>query len=418
MTSLQLPPIAPSAYQQALETGATPPRLSTDTVRFWSDYNHLFYHPRSIVQLNEYELNSSLMPFELWGTGEELFQNLDREHDLLDRDLRPFLEECDQLQGLQIFSSTDDAWGGFAARYLERVFDELGKGCRWMFGLTNGSAPGRQRQMIQLTNFAQSIYMLDSITSVHIPLSVPNRLPSNMEFDRSSLWHTSALQSTLMESITLPTRLRADNSSHATFDQLEATLNYDGHRRIATAGMSIEDPGKLGAEVNGNGTHDTRMTNGVTEEDHEDVEAKSDIDMFPVISSGSRQSVSRVHTFSRIESLRGNWDISQNMEDADVNQRNRFADGPRRGLHKSQLLFPMLPSYPQVFRFGDAFDNVAVNASLSTNTHVADRVRSLERSVRAVIGVDEREALCDGLSTIAEEYEEGWDFSDDDDEGD
>ncbi|KAI7160071.1 tubulin nucleotide-binding domain-like protein, partial [Hortaea werneckii] len=113
--SLQLPPIAPSGYQQALDQGVEPPPLTNETVRFWSDYNHLFYHPRSIVQLNEYELNSSLMPFEKWATGEELFDNLDREHDILDRDLRPFLEECDQLQALQILTSLDDAWGGFTA---------------------------------------------------------------------------------------------------------------------------------------------------------------------------------------------------------------------------------------------------------------------------------------------------------------
>ena len=70
--SLQLPPIAPSSYQQALDQGIEPPQLTTETVRFWSDYNHLFYHPRSIVQLNEYELNSELMPFEKWQTGDEL----------------------------------------------------------------------------------------------------------------------------------------------------------------------------------------------------------------------------------------------------------------------------------------------------------------------------------------------------------
>ena len=125
---LQLPPIATSLYQQALDQGIQPPELTTDTVRFWSDYNHLFYHPRSIVQLNDYELNSSVLPFEKWETGDELFSNLDRELDLLDRDLRPFLEECDQLQGIQIFTGIDDAWGGFTARYLERMSDGTWQG--------------------------------------------------------------------------------------------------------------------------------------------------------------------------------------------------------------------------------------------------------------------------------------------------
>lgn len=103
-------------------------------MRYWSDFNRVFYHPKSIIQLNEYELNSTLMPFEKWHMGEELFANLDKEHDLLDRDLRPFLEEADQMQGIQIMTGIDDAWGSFAAKYVERIRDEHGKTPVWVFG--------------------------------------------------------------------------------------------------------------------------------------------------------------------------------------------------------------------------------------------------------------------------------------------
>jgi len=136
-------PIPQSTYQQHLDQGLSPPTLSTDSVRFWSDYNRVFYHPRSIVQLHEYEVNSALMPFERWATGEDLFDNLDKEHDLLDRDLRPFLEECDQMQAIQMISSTDDAWGGFTAKYLERIRDDLGKTSAWVWGLEEGGRQSR-----------------------------------------------------------------------------------------------------------------------------------------------------------------------------------------------------------------------------------------------------------------------------------
>lgn len=79
------------------------------------------------MQLNEFELGSKLQPFENWNVGEELFASLDKEHDLLDRDLRTFAEEADHMQGIQIVASVDDAWGGFAARYLDRIRDEYGK---------------------------------------------------------------------------------------------------------------------------------------------------------------------------------------------------------------------------------------------------------------------------------------------------
>jgi hypothetical protein len=127
-----------SAYQQCLEEGSTPPQLTTESVRYWSDFNRVFYHPRSIVQLNEYELGSSLMPFEKWSVGEDLFGSLDKEHDLLDRDLRPFVEEADQMQAIQLMTSVDDAWGGFACRYMDRVRDEYGKIAIWIWGLEDG----------------------------------------------------------------------------------------------------------------------------------------------------------------------------------------------------------------------------------------------------------------------------------------
>lgn len=128
-------PIAPSAYQQALDAGLETVRPTTDSVRYWSDFNRVFYHPRSVVQLNDYELNSSLVPFERWDTGEELFAGLDRDQDIVDRDLRPFAEEADQMQGIQVMTTLDDAWGGFASRYVERLRDEYGKTAIWVWGL-------------------------------------------------------------------------------------------------------------------------------------------------------------------------------------------------------------------------------------------------------------------------------------------
>ena len=420
---MQLPPIAPSTYQQALDQGLQPPELSTETVRFWSDYNHIFYHPRSIVQLNEYELNSSLRPFEKWQTGDELFANLDREHDLLDRDLRPFLEECDQLQGIQVFTGIDDAWGGFAAKYLERMSDELGKGSRWVFGINTRKHNARERQMLQMTNLVQSVYAVDTSSSLHVPMSLGSiGYPSYLSFDGYSPWHTSAVQAAMVESITLPSRLRGSESAHATFDQMETTLNNDGSRRLVAAGMSVDDPSHLHAEAEA-GQKDTRMTNGITEDyDGEQVIAKTDIDMFAGIrgtaNDSGRRLGRRTHMFSAIEALRGPWRPEDEIEDANTESRNRFSNGPRNISYQSPLLFPMLSSYPKIFRFDDRPEKLAVKATLSTSTKVADQVQELERIARRLIGIEEREALCDGLARIAEEYEEGWSGGDDSDDDD
>jgi Tubulin domain len=125
-------------YQKNLDQGLPTSQLRTDQVRYWSDFNRVFYHPRSIVQLNEYELSSQLMPFENWNAGQELFHDLDEGFDLFDRDVRPFAEECDHLEGIQIFTSTDDAWGGFSSSYADVLRDEFGKSSIWLWGLENG----------------------------------------------------------------------------------------------------------------------------------------------------------------------------------------------------------------------------------------------------------------------------------------
>ena len=109
------------------------------------------------MQLNEYELNSRTMPFESWDTGQELFQTLDKEADLLDRDLRPFAEECDQLQGFQVFSGTDNAWGGFSASYLDSLRDEFGKTSIWVWGLEDGQRVSRVRLTFPTSSCAHAL---------------------------------------------------------------------------------------------------------------------------------------------------------------------------------------------------------------------------------------------------------------------
>jgi hypothetical protein len=133
-------PIPQSAYQEHLDAGLNPPPLRPSTVRYWSDYSRVFYHPKSIVQLSEFDVNDKLMPFERWEVGMELFEKLEREVDLVDRDLRPFMEECDGVQGLQIFTGVDDAWGGWASGWLERLRDEYGKMSIWTWGLGDHGA--------------------------------------------------------------------------------------------------------------------------------------------------------------------------------------------------------------------------------------------------------------------------------------
>jgi hypothetical protein len=400
-----------------LDSGAEPPTLTSDAVRFWSDYNRVFYHPKSIVQLNEYEVNSSLMPFERWQTGEELFAGLDREHDLLDRDLRPFLEECDHLQGIQIMTGTDDAWGGFAAKYLERVADDLGKGCRWVFGFQDDQRVARERKLLQVANVAQSMFALDSVANVQIPLgNLPSALPSYINLGAHSRWETSALQSAAIETITLPARLRSTLSARAKLDELEAVLNGNGQRRVAACAMTARQE----ALTNG---HDPRApppsANGYAHDEPENDAEDFDIDFIPLPSQlfGNRSgTTSKPHLFSQVKIVRGSQSERPDDNEQDHETRRRRTDDFRDSSHLTALAFPLLSSFPGIFRSATSSHKLDIDISVTTSTRIAERIRAIEADARRLIGLDEREALCDGLAVMAEEYADGWSSDEDGDD--
>src|SRR3569833_5642 len=256
--------IVPRVYQQSLDAGLEPPQLTTGSVRYWSAFNRVFFHPRSIIQQNEYELNSTLQPFEKWSTGEDLFASLDKEHDIVDRDLRPFVEEADHMQGIQIMTTIDDAWGGFASRYLERLRDEYGKSIIWTWGFQDSmrgvsrvrmtwywdivrrraDCRNQEKRLVRLANKAQTLSEAYKQASLLVPIALPQRsLPPNIELDASSQWHTSALLATAVESATLPSRLK-DNSNRDSLGTVTELLNVMGKQTVACLQMNVSDPEK------------------------------------------------------------------------------------------------------------------------------------------------------------------------------
>lgn len=432
-------PIAPSAYQQSLDAGLAPPPLTTDTVRYWSDFNRVFYHPRSIVQLNDYELNSSLQPFERWATGEDLFAGLDKEHDIMDRDLRPFAEEADQLQGLQLFATLDDAWGGFAARYVERLRDEFGKTPVVIWGGSSSDTAtnhSREKRLLRLVNKAKSLTELYKQASLVVPIALPGavsslpRMRRMLRVDAASAWHTSALLAAAVESATLPTRMRGAAGRGDTLGDLAESLNVHGKQTVANLEMSFAGAGEVPRSENAG------------DEDRDGV--KLDLDFRPVDEVGEHGGRRPLNghgkapkIFSQVLASRG----ARATGDEDDNRRNEGEEGDaddrmrRRGQgetvtrrYRSTLAYPLPDSFPEIFRDAEVQgeeplgraggSGVAVTTSLSTDAALAGKLRALRTTVARFIGLEEREALGNELAEMAEEYHEGWssgsDFGDDD----
>lgn len=294
--------------------------------------------------------------------------------------------------------------------------------------------------MMQTANVAQSIYQMVPQASMYIPITTAPRSPPSYlsNFDASSKWHTSALQVAAIESITLPSRLRSRDPARASLSDFETTISNDGKRRIAQLDYSVADPASLsGAAANGHSGNDSRVngngnghaTNGHSYEDDDPTQpAELDIDMTPYhadpssssSSSSTRQAQrSKGTVFGQSRTMRGKWKSTLEIEETNIAARDRFSSGPRMQDHQSSLLFPVIDSFPSLFDFGGRGarpKEVAVRASLSTSSGVAKRIRELERASRWLLGVEDREALTDGLIGIAEEYEEGWSSGEEDED--
>ncbi|KAL2220892.1 tubulin domain-containing protein [Thermoascus aurantiacus ATCC 26904] len=395
------PEIPQSEYQKCLDQGLPPPPLSSETVRYWSDFNRVFYHPRSIVQLNDYELNSKLMPFEDWSIGEELFRDLDKEHDLLDRDVRPFAEECDQIRALQIFTGSDDAWGGFAARYVDRLRDEYAKTGIWVWALEDGAKVQRQKQVLRTVNLARSIYAIAPQSSIFIPIvDPPHPLPSYVNIEPQSEWYTSSLIISAVETVTLPSRLRG-------YHDLEAALAGDsGVRKIFELQSSVI-PDKDSRPEQPLGPEKPGPKKEVKEED--EPEAEFDLNL-----TDNERTGNKPHIFNQVEVLRGlepeKKDEPWFAEDPGLaRKRRRLELGSIFERFHTPLRFPIIDSYPRnLFSTCDPEAGIKIHAALTASSRVADRMKALQTLVGRVVAVEEREALTNGLGEIRESYEEGW----------
>ncbi|KAI2917593.1 hypothetical protein CBS147320_9236 [Aspergillus niger] len=388
----QQAPIPQSDYQKSLDAGLPAPTLSAETVRYWSDYNRLFYHPRSIVQLNDYELNSKIMPFEDWTIGEELFNELDKEHDLLDRDVRPFAEECDQLRALQVFTGSDDAWGGFAAKYIDRIRDEYGKKSVWVWAIENGKKVDRQTQFKRDLNKARSVHAISTQASLYAPIiDPPSRIPQSIYLDARSEWYTSALVSAAMESVSLPTRLRP-------YHDFEASLaGDDGTHKIFELQSTMVQDGEDAAKSH------TKPSDDSDEKGPGSSPIKTEFDLdFTYDGLACKNSH---HVFNQLQVSRGLADGGDESggEDQGILRRKRhFNSEPMFQRFHTTLPFPILDSFPQnMFPELKSKEKINILAALTVSSRTAERLKVYETLAGRVAGVDERETLGAGRPNVA-----------------
>lgn len=315
--------------------------------------------------------------------------------------------------------SNEDAWAGFGSAYLESLRDEFGKTAVWAFGLGAGSADEGEGSASlaargdRVLNQAKTVYELSSLASVYVPLSVPpkRRWPECVSLHQGHPWHRGAVFATGVESVLLPTRLKAPSEgAAATLDQMAVALSGGEERRIARLGFEVEGT-KRAVELT-NGHADGEGAGAVRRE------WNKGLDLFPsapsTTSAGRRDEEERGTTFAELSLRRG----AETEDDAAMDiDRDDEADGRTRLRFRTPLAMPLPSSFPAIYSLQDrGAKSGSVKASIRTATSIRDWVRQLEGASRTRAGLDEREDLRNGLLGIAEAYIAG--FEDDlDDSG-
>ena len=162
---------------------------------------------------------------------------------------------------------------------------------------------------------------------MYIPLSIPPiPLPQYIQLDRDSQWHTSALLSLPLESLTIPSRLRPDQETCVSFNEMEALLNVNGNQRIASLKCSIIETTETSSTK-----IDERMPRSNTRDElhGQETTARSDVDLScgeaRPTASGHNQHGAIEHVFASVESLRDQKQqiLMTNNADEDESSRKR-----------------------------------------------------------------------------------------------
>ncbi|KAI9277024.1 tubulin domain-containing protein [Phascolomyces articulosus] len=208
-----------NAYQQQLERMDVDPatemvELDDNSVKTWSDFNRIYYHPRSMNQITTHNMDDTISPYHAYSVGRQSYSDYERETESFEDNFRHFVEECDNLQGFQVLASMDDAFSGFTEGLLHDVRDEFAKTPILCYSLQSSSLPTQERAKHRVAlNRALGIARILDLCSSYIPLYTPSAshirnsgLSNYIHPNCNSMYHTSAILSSAIETISLSFR--------------------------------------------------------------------------------------------------------------------------------------------------------------------------------------------------------------------
>lgn len=384
-------PIPKSAYQRALDNYESLPELNIENTSYWTDYSRVLYQPNAYNELSHWEVDPKKYPKGRLSLGQER-EFVDYEVgveewksdmvgvNFLEDRYRNILESCDSLGGLNIVSEIDSAWGGFTSQMLDEVRDDYNpKSSIFTWGIFNG---------IKLENLSnkdiisriKTFLSLQRSSSLFIPLATPRHLPEELAIDRKSHWQTSALQNLLFEPFQT---IMSQREHNVNFSVIEDNLTLGTDRRIIS---------KVEASTG-------------------DYNFKFSEDFFQIPKNEHTFSKSTVNKPPKTSSQQDVTDLACSFQDSnslnDKNTQNRSTTE-----YISKIPYGTPSSYPNNL----VNPNDSVKATMEITTAPRKTLLEMKIYVSKFVRGDDRENMIQELETLAEQYEFGWNDSDESDD--
>ncbi|XP_068755236.1 protein misato homolog 1-like [Montipora capricornis] len=215
----------------------------------WSDFLGTSLHPKSIQLIRDFCHEEGGNPFDVFGYGQHLAKE-EHFYDEFENNLHFFVEECDSLQGFQIFTDVSDGFGGLSSQILEELKDEYSAKTFISFGLSpaqclNGT---NKKAALRILNSALSYGRLSEFSDLFVPLSLasetwPHPGPARefplLIYQPSLPYHTSSVIGVCVDTVTMPYRLLTPQAS--TMNSFVESVAF-GERTVASLSSTFPLP--------------------------------------------------------------------------------------------------------------------------------------------------------------------------------
>ncbi|XP_028415286.1 protein misato homolog 1-like [Dendronephthya gigantea] len=194
--------------------------------------------------------------FDHFGCGEMLFKSGKFYNEFEDR-LHFFSEECDRLQGFQVFTDIHDGFAGLSSSILQDLADDYSKKFSLCFAMMPGILGDDGKQTVEKTMLNTMLSFgkyIESDCQV-IPLSLRSSYGLRREpvefpyinYKASSTYQTSAILASAIDTATLPFRLSNDQATD--ISTLIGPISVAG-RKISALTMGLPIPLSSTGSVN------------------------------------------------------------------------------------------------------------------------------------------------------------------------